>query len=296
MHRYKALCGSAAEYVLSHGKKMQVIAVHSESVYMRAENGRMLLLCPSKYGVVPFGAALDDFYLLRGEREFFVGEYASVEKNELHFDGYVLSLDIKSGEVRRELSSMVPSYKTIGYCASYVLENASSRGMGPALPAFLCMSSPSDKSNAYALSAAAEADKLEQSLTFLDERGLSEVLGKFIGLGYGLTPSGDDFVCGMAYAFRRYSKCSEHSKKCFELLSRAVKVKLSGTNEISREYLLCATGGEYFEVVERVLDAISKKAIVRAEADIAMAKLLTVGASSGSDILCGILFACYLLS
>ncbi len=296
-HIYYAECGALAQRLLGKGQCARVIAVHSESVYLRAENGRLLLLCSDRYGSVPFGISVEGYRSLREEHAFSEGESVFVNDGALVFsDGTEIKTAASAARtVETERVTVMPSSDILSFCAEYIKEHASERGIGPALPAFLCIGTPLVHANVYALSAAAEADRIESALSERDVSALTDVLSKYIGLGYGLTPSGDDFVCGMAYAFHRYCRVSAVSAEFRDMLAASVGSLLDRTNEISAEYIRCALDGEYFEVVERVLDCMCGNDASASCLEEALGALLSVGASSGSDILCGMLFASYVL-
>ena len=295
-YEFSALCGDSALRMLNSSLCLTVIAVHSQSVYMRGSDDRLLLLCPDSYGSVPFGASMAEFLSMRQIREFKEGEQVVLDHRELTFsDSTVIEIKpIIPRRVQVNLAKSLPDRSALDFCAHYVRDRASRRGMAPSLPAFLCIGTPFDYANAYALSAAAEADRLEAGFERCDEALLYASVKKFIGLGYGLTPSGDDFVCGMAYAFHGAGDVSSDSVTCIQMLNRVVPECFERTNEVSREYLRCALDGEHFEVVDNVLGCLLGRSD-REELKRAIDKLLSVGASSGSDILCGILFALYLL-
>ncbi len=294
---YSAFAGKNALGILENNASLRIIAVHSESVYARCGDGRLLLLCPDKYGTVPFGISVHDYGLFRAAHRFAEGEVIELsggmlllsDGSKLHFE-----LDRRRETVRKAVCH-IPGISAAEYCSEYIREHASARGMGPALPAFLCIGTPLEVANAYALSAAGEADRFENALIEGDAAMLERIALRFIGLGCGLTPSGDDFLCGMLYAFSRYEGISCRAHEYLRQLSDAVAVNIGNTNEVSAEYIRCALEGGYFEVVERVLDHISDDNYDLAELENALKRLLSVGASSGSDILCGMLFAIYLL-
>ena len=294
---YDAQIGARARDMLSRDARLTVVAVHSESVYACGEEGRLLLLCPDKYGSVPFGVSVSEYFHLRENYSFSVGDELVIEKGEILCpcgDRIILS-ERETCSTGRSNDS-IPDAARVFYCAEYVRQHASERGIGPALPAFLCIAPPLDTANAYALSAVCEADRFESAFLCGDTSALDHAVGRFVGLGYGLTPSGDDFLCGMLYAFHRYSRVSDRSEQYLCLLSDSVERHVCDTNKVSAEYIRCALDGEYFEVVEDVFDSLhsfDKSNIHKLET--ALSRLLAVGASSGSDILCGILFAVYLL-
>lgn len=110
------------------------------------------------------------------------------------------------------------------------------------------------------------------------QEALTDALGKLLGLGPGLTPSTDDWVVGFLYAVRPYIKPPLLNKIC-----QAVRQSMvSATNRISAAYLECACEGGSFEIMEELLAAESTGAAER---------LLSIGSSSGSDMLTGLLFA-----
>lgn len=295
-HTYDAVIGERAKEILSRDARLTVVAVHSESVYARCADGRLFLLCPDKYGRVPFGVSLPEYALFRERHTFEVGDVITAADGALvTCGGEELFFTEKSTAPRTDRTGKLPDTALVGICADYVRENASARGMGPALPAFLCIGTPADTANAYALSAVGEADRFESAFLCGDAEALDHAVGRFVGLGYGLTPSGDDFLCGMLYAFHRYSRVSDRSRNYLRSLSDRVEDHIRATNEVSAEYIRCALDGEYFEVVERVLDCLSNEENNIRTLEAALSGLLSVGASSGSDILCGILFAVYLL-
>ncbi len=294
---FSAVYGETARHILSIDGEMQVIAVHSESVYIRSVTGALLLFCSDKYGSVPFGVSLEDYGSFRALREYREGDRVLVRGGEICFDdGCRICIRDTSTFLKGNKSTALPESECVLACAELLMKTASKRGIAPAVGALLCIGTPAAESNVYAMKVAACADTLEQAFLHRDGAALSRVISGLIGLGYGLTPSGDDFVCGMLYAFCRYGSVVSDAKVYREMLSLAVEEHLSMTNEVSAMYLRCALDGGYFEVVEGVFDALSNADGIETEMlRYAVGRLISVGASSGSDILCGMLFAIYLL-
>lgn len=101
-----------------------------------------------------------------------------------------------------------------------------------------------------------------------------------IGLGFGLTPSGDDMLLGIMAVMT----AMEHP--LLPSLSGAVRDLAKGTTDVSRSYLLYASEGNFSGAVGDVLSAL----ISGKEEDILRAadRLLSFGHLSGSDTLYGI--------
>ncbi len=298
---FLCVCGALIKDIFTCSGRAVIIAVHSESVYLRLDSGRVWLLCPYRYGRIPFGAALLDYSSFRQHREYRVGEYVDIDCGMLRFsDESSVQLTEKNILEACFKYKTLPSAGKLAFCSNYLREHGSARGIAPSSDAFLCFGTPDTQANIFALKAAAEADYIEQALVLHEREQLFEAVKKYIGLGYGLTPSGDDFICGMLYAFHRMKRKVKNAEIYASSLSDAVMQHIEGTNEVSREYLACACDGVDFEIIDRVIVALTdgfeadndKEKNILTES---MSALLSVGASSGSDILCGVLFGMYIL-
>ena len=105
-------------------------------------------------------------------------------------------------------------------------------------------------------------------------------LAALLGLGIGLTPSGDDFLCGMLAG----SILAGRQREPFFLALRAeIAAGLSQTNDISAAFLQCALDGQFSEPVL----ALTKPEPEAARIAESFSK---IGHSSGFDTLCGIVF------
>ena len=108
----------------------------------------------------------------------------------------------------------------------------------------------------------------------------ANTLSSLIGLGIGLTPSGDDFLCGVL-AGCIFDSLEKHS--FVKLLKKQIQNNLQNTNDISRAFLSCALNDNfstpvlnlpYFKSSDEVYDNFKK-----------------IGHSSGIDTLCGIYYS-----
>lgn len=107
-------------------------------------------------------------------------------------------------------------------------------------------------------------------------------LTPLIGLGPGLTPSGDDFLCGILVALHVLDY-----KETATRVAYAVNEALPGTNLISRAHLSCASEGLGSQAIH---DAISGLLTCDAvQLDRAIKALGRTGHSSGWDGLAGVL-------
>lgn len=105
-------------------------------------------------------------------------------------------------------------------------------------------------------------------------------LSRLIGLGIGLTPSGDDFLCGVMAGLHFSGKL----KHPFALrLQAEIGRRLSDTIDISAAFLSCALDHQYSLPVKLLYGLPSSLEILTA--------FEQIGHSSGIDTLCGILWS-----
>lgn len=111
-----------------------------------------------------------------------------------------------------------------------------------------------------------------------------------IGLGPGLTPSGDDFLGGVLLALRHFGAPGPAGRLTAEVLSRAER----GTHEISRAHLAAAAGGEGLAPLHAILSFLG--APETAGMDECLTGIDAIGHTSGWDALAGVAFAAAIMA
>ena len=106
-----------------------------------------------------------------------------------------------------------------------------------------------------------------------------------IGLGPGLTPSGDDLIAGALIALRTFL-CPDAAE---QLGAWALPLAATRTGAISRAHLAAAAAGEGAEPLHRILAAICAAAEVDLERELDAAD--RIGHCSGWDALAGVALA-----
>lgn len=104
-------------------------------------------------------------------------------------------------------------------------------------------------------------------------------LGRMIGLGPGLTPAGDDFLCGVLAGL---ILCGSGEHPFSLALREYIDRHLEDTNAISAAFLQCALKGQFSHAVNSLLLLPSREEIFDA--------FTAIGHSSGTDTLCGITY------
>lgn len=102
------------------------------------------------------------------------------------------------------------------------------------------------------------------------------------GLGFGLTPSGDDFNCGILYALNYLNKIKDAD---FSEIIEECYLNSIGNNLISNTFLKFAYSNKYYENFYNLLKALNQnnKNVISHYAN----KIIGSGHTSGSDMLTG---------
>jgi hypothetical protein len=117
---------------------------------------------------------------------------------------------------------------------------------------------------------------------------LADLVGTLVGAGPGLTPSGDDVLCGALLALRLHPRGSEH---LVADLWRAVQPRLTTTTSLSAALLREAADGYAAEPVVRLLEQLASLGTpygCAAPVAEAVDAVLAIGHTSGADLLGGL--------
>ena len=118
---------------------------------------------------------------------------------------------------------------------------------------------------------------------------LNQAVAALVGLGAGLTPTGDDFLCGFLAAVRASDPAlMEDREALVKALNAAVEGELPRTTRISAGLIRCATRNLWSLPLVDLAEALAGDH--PQEAQRAMDELCRLGHSSGSDIATGFLF------
>lgn len=265
---------------LSHFTKDKVHSIYENTINLSVNNS-IISLQPDIYPLSPIG--------ILTEKKFF--EKIKVKKNDIleinencinlyGDEKYHIYLDSNFTEIR-DLSLTKFSKideNNIKNVSKKILEIAGNKGLG-----LLFKNKYSENIILDTIKNTLNDFKFE--LKAHKENTAIESLISLIGLGIGLTPSGDDFISGLlsaAYAMKNTDNIF------FKKLITELKNKLKDTNDISREFLKCAINGEFGEVIHDFYNGFKEKAYPYEKIGNSFSKL---GHTSGIDNLYGIYFA-----
>ncbi|MCX6055733.1 MAG: DUF2877 domain-containing protein [Chloroflexi bacterium] len=123
-----------------------------------------------------------------------------------------------------------------------------------------------------------------------DLPGCIEFARSIIGLGSGLTPSGDDWLTGFFVVFARIEELRGRKEVFIELLGKTLtEIAFQGTTKISANRIQAACGGWVEQIFLEVVDLIASREKQLGNLDIQ--SLVKFGHSSGVDTCMGIFAA-----
>jgi len=127
-------------------------------------------------------------------------------------------------------------------------------------------------------------ESMRRAIVDGDHERAARATDELIGLGDGLTPSGDDFLVGLTAALR-----ATGHELAGPIAQHAADRARGATTDVARVALEHAADGEYAERIHDVLGALARSddTTLRIQVD----RALSWGASSGADSLLGVLVA-----
>ena len=144
------------------------------------------------------------------------------------------------------------------------------------------------KDNVYTKTIKPYISKLE-TWNFLERNTgeIKDIVAPIIGLGDGLTPSGDDFLSGFMLILFYMGKYLKLEDKVNVINSTIIAIAYDKTNIISRHFLEYAAHGDTFFLLREIIkDTLFKKSLNLDN----FKKLVNFGSTSGASILSGLIF------
>lgn len=285
-HRFHATSiGRAARAGLTDAARGHVLAVFRRSFYIETVGGTLACLGPPMIGRGPLNVVCDLSPAVEWEAgELRVGAPVQVVEGELTVAGRFSIFLSRAGEWRPP--PLPPEWtprllKTglgaLAHAAQDFDPNQGLAGLVGLTPqgdgALLQAARPSvDALTRWLQGARARPDAAPTP---------DDVAARLIGLGPGLTPSGDDFIGGAMIALY----ACDHDALARRLADWALPLATTRTGSISLAHLACAAGGEGAEALHAIIAAIvvGDDSAIR----LGLVKIDAIGHSSGWDALAG---------
>ncbi len=197
-----------------------------------------------------------------------------------HLDvGHAVSLGISTAAVWRVPAWSTPTYLVAFEQVQQVIQLASREAP---LDSFThAVFSAREPTTALARRALAGAGALRDGLNSGNTAQFDEAVSLFLGLGHGLTPSGDDVLSGALVTLFAIGE-DEHALT----LARSISVRMGeATSALSCAFLRAACDGEPSAPMSRAITAL----LANAPAGDVISRVKDIGETSGFDMLAGVL-------
>lgn len=265
--------------ILSHYTQGIVHSVYRRTINL-SFNGQLLALQADCSPVSPISFITS---LSSSEMEnlnIAIGDLVVVSKNKLTIVGNHENYSFRYGQAKVHKTHFSPDLRydeveQIRTTIQQILKDSNTNGFDLIFNGTLNEDSP--------LAIQVAEKKIEILKNHLNEARFLEAAEeavKLIGLGSGLTPSGDDFLCGLLAGSIMLQK---EQYIFINQLKTAIKEHLNDTIDISAAFLSCALQNE-FSLAVNSLGTLPSYLDMRKS-------FLAIGHSSGIDTLCGVYFA-----
>jgi Protein of unknown function (DUF2877) len=265
-------------------RKLRVHSVYARAINLELDGWDLLATITGSGGEgLPQAIALDTETDFRGW-ELKRGDAGSLDEGSLRLRGRVASIEIELLGSMRELPEESARIAVLGpafdAAVARLEKEQSIRRCDLRICALLL-----GEAGVGAMSERLTASAQTLAVASTGGGDLRASIRRLVGLGPGLTPAGDDFLCGFIAA------ASCYNRELAAAIGEAVEECILATNEISGSLLRCAVRGLFPRDLRRVATAIATED--RSEADRAIRRLCALGHSSGADTASGFLFGLF---
>ncbi len=284
--------GLTAQKVLSGTRSATVSGITSRGIFLTAEPREIIFLSFESYkGPLTLN--------LRGEVKALSrlrqGDRGEVYNGDIYFiDAGITIFSQRAEGWEPSLptnSPLNPSERNwrIRAVASAMLAQRNLAGLGESLAGFLGIG-VANRSSATLPDPSVDLRELQRLIHCPDPMKIRSALQPLLGLGAGLTPSGDDLIIGLLLAYHRWKDGTEPLFELSEVNEAITRLAFQRTTLISANLIACASLGGADERLIIALDGLMSG--FPEPADCAQA-LLNWGSSSGCDALAGMALAIY---
>ena len=276
--------GSVAWRVLDGVRFGRVAAIYERSLYLDV-NGAWICLADTVLGSGPLMVSVEGKYGRGWIQRFSVGSLVKLTATSITLDNFPI-LSIQGASAWQPPPPPVWS-KTSLADGLDALENLAetrlpTEGLGRFLRSCHHVFPATAESRVAAPAIAVLEGWLDESFAAQTRRPPAhEAVAALLGLGPGLTPSGDDFLGGMLIALHACGKITVRQQLFIPIVAL-----LEATGPVSRAHLQAAALGEGSEALHRMLNAL-----LEADADELAAEvdaIACIGHTSGWDAVAGI--------
>ncbi|MYA95484.1 MAG: DUF2877 domain-containing protein [Nitrospinae bacterium] len=283
------LMGAFAKDFLNAPDEAKIIGVFRRSLYVENTSGRLACVGERSIGPGPLNALCE----FSGDMDFTqIVESGSPTKIQ---DGWMqlgprMKIDISRSKIWKPEPFPVGwnldfFLHNLPFLVQWIVETGSREGLAPLIAQVVGGVEISNGDAFHKISWQGISDFrhwLSYSLNGEGNHEIPAAARRLVGLGPGLTPSGDDFWCGVMIALRAMG-CLDILKKVSGDVLKQAEYR---TNKISRAHLECAAEGQGTQALHEAISAMGVADEARLSS--ALYELDKIGYSSGWDSLAGV--------
>ncbi len=294
--RFQAL--SVGIQVPPHPFSGTVHSVFRQACNIRIEPYRLLTLLPPEKDNVPHGIRLNTPSQLVFLELFRVGQPVACRGGILRIDRPEFSVDLRTARPWHiDLKGLHIDLRRCDHAQAWAMAwsklNSSHRrsDLSGIMEGFSPPDGPPAPSEVLRQQSAHAVPVLLQATRDFQFEDAGTSIRRLIGLGPGLTPSGDDFLVGYLAGLWCTVESNPSRMRFLTALGSELSDAAQNTNEISRAYLLSAAKGHVSEPIATLAQQLNQ-ANNMSSVTAATQAALQVGHTSGADGVLGLLLGC----
>ena len=263
----------------------RILGVFNSGIYMENEDGSVCVLHDIVFGYLPFGFACTEVNRSYRELGFVPGDTITICNGRLFKPGGITDF-LLSYVSRVELEPAMTAPKAIKWMDKNGIQTLLDKGVrAPAMCVFQDRF-PFARERAFSSVGVKGASMLRKGLLTSDIACLEKALMSLLGLGWGLTPSFDDFITGAVSLINYYLEETGDDKPVWkEFRNKIIELAPQRTNKYSAAHLVSVAGNGKISLIDDLIRSAGTGAW-----DNYLERALKVGSSSGADMVSGILF------
>ncbi len=276
-----------------------VHSIFSSTINILVENRRLVSVIKSEKSLCPYSVLVecDESFL---DIPIKVGDVVYISKWDIKFRKIHLkiskdTLDLSFKVIRKEKTDIHLVETKIKDLKKYLLLNGNRSGILSVLGEIESIFIEGMSRKIVCSNSIYEnfASKVKLFIGCLSDRtfdNLSYITSNLVGFGIGLTPSSDDFLCGIMAALLYGSSYTNYNSDYFlDIFEKMVLNIENRTTLVSENFLINSSKGVFPIFIKELCSYLfSDDSYEKIELYRYMNKVLSYGETSGSDILCGI--------
>lgn len=277
--------------ILSTEKIAEILGITSRGVFLKFDSNKMIFLSFENYRG-PLTANLSGDF--QHYKSLSPGGRVTLSQEAILFPNSKISISISNAKVwkpSRHIGSPHNSFDRISLIRSLSLDvyhPKKGEGLSEMLPALVGFSPEYANGDTQFQGVNKKFDEIRNQIAEGDLLTLTQTTHSFLGLGSGLTPSGDDFVIGLMLSLNRWKSILQPGNNLSKLNEIVVEAAYKRTTTLSANLIECAALGL---ADERLIQAVDYLALGKYNRDEVISGLLSWGNSSGVDALVGMITA-----